>query len=126
MTTHRIGYFIGSLATGSINRVLSKALIKQAPKDLELTEIPINDLPLYSYDYDADYPPMARALKEAIEASDGILFISPEYSRSIPGAGCVPGRFRSNRCRVACSESGNVRWPVTKHRNMLSPRSMPG
>ena len=95
MTTYRIGYFIGSLATGSINRVLSKALIKQAPKDLELTEIPINDLPLYSYDYDADYPPMARALKEAIEASDGILFISPEYSRSIPGAGCVPGRFRS-------------------------------
>jgi chromate reductase, NAD(P)H dehydrogenase (quinone) len=86
MTTFRIGYFVGSLATGSINRTLSKALIQLAPEGLEFTEIPIKDLPLYSYDYDSDYPPVARALKEAIEASDGILFVSPEYNRSIPGA----------------------------------------
>lgn len=50
------------------------------------SEIPIRDLPLYSYDYDADFPPAGRALKQAIEASDGILFVSPEYNRSIPGA----------------------------------------
>ncbi|RPF28348.1 NADPH-dependent FMN reductase [Georgenia muralis] len=81
-----IGYFVGSLATGSINRTLSKALIRLAPEELEFTEIPIKDLPLYSYDYDADFPPEGRALKEAIEASDGILFVSPEYNRSIPGA----------------------------------------
>lgn len=86
MATHKIGYFVGSLASGSINRTLSKALIKLAPGDLEFTEIPIKDLPLYSYDYDADFPPEGRALKEAIEASDGILFVSPEYNRSIPGA----------------------------------------
>lgn len=86
MTTYRIGYFVGSLATGSINRTLSKALIELAPPDLDFTEIVIRDLPLYSYDHDADYPPVARALKEAIEASDGILLISPEYDRSIPGA----------------------------------------
>jgi chromate reductase, NAD(P)H dehydrogenase (quinone) len=86
MATHKIGYFVGSLASGSINRTLSKALIKLAPGDLEFTEIPIRDLPLYSYDYDADFPPEGRALKEAIEASDGILFVSPEYNRSIPGA----------------------------------------
>lgn len=86
MATHKIGYFVGSLASGSINRTLSKALIKLAPEDLEFTEIPIRDLPLYSYDYDADFPPAGRALKEAIEASDGILFVSPEYNRSIPGA----------------------------------------
>jgi len=84
--THRIGYFVGSLAKGSINRTLSKALIRLAPEELEFTEIPIGDLPLYSYDYDEDYPPEGRALKEAIEASDGILFVSPEYNRSIPGA----------------------------------------
>ena len=83
--TYRIGYFVGSLASGSINRTLSKALIKLAPGNLEFTEIPIQDLPLYSYDYDADFPPTGRALKEAIEASDGILFVSPEYNRSIPG-----------------------------------------
>jgi len=84
--TYRIGYFVGSLAIGSINRTLSKALIKLAPGNLEFTEIPIKDLALYSYDYDADFPAEGRALKEAIEACDGILFISPEYNRSIPGA----------------------------------------
>ncbi|MGC0239129.1 NADPH-dependent FMN reductase [Arthrobacter nitrophenolicus] len=83
---YRIGYFVGSLATNSINRALSQALIKLAPEDLEFTEIPIKDLPLYSYDYDAGFPPEGLALKEAIEASDGILFVSPEYNRSIPGA----------------------------------------
>lgn len=86
MATYKIGYFVGSLAARSINRTLSKALIKLAPADLEFTEIPIKDLPLYSYDYDADFPPAGRALKEAVEGSDGILFVSPEYNRSIPGA----------------------------------------
>lgn len=86
MATYKIGYFIGSLASGSINRTLSKALIRLAPDDLEFTEIPIRDLPLYSYDYDADFPPEGRALKDAIAASHGILFVSPEYNRSIPGA----------------------------------------
>ncbi|MGN8132167.1 NADPH-dependent FMN reductase [Arthrobacter sp. RC1.1 241] len=86
MAQYKIGYFVGSLASGSINRVLAKALIKLAPEELEFSEIPIKDLPLYSYDYDADFPPEGRALKEAIEAADGILFVSPEYNRSIPGA----------------------------------------
>lgn len=84
--TYKIGYFVGSLASGSINRTLSRALIELAPDDLEFTEIPIGALPLYSYDYDAEYPAEGRALKDAIEASDGILFVSPEYNRSIPGA----------------------------------------
>ncbi|CAN7507269.1 NAD(P)H-dependent oxidoreductase [Arthrobacter sp. LjRoot78] len=86
MASFKIGYFVGSLARGSINRTLANALVKLAPGDLEFTEIPIKDLPLYSYDYDADFPPAGRALKEAIEGSDGILFVSPEYNRSIPGA----------------------------------------
>src|SRR5690606_19821484 len=47
--------------------------------------IPIRDLPLYSYDYDDDYPQVAKDLKSAIEASDAILFVTPEYNRSIPG-----------------------------------------
>ncbi|GAA1495225.1 NADPH-dependent FMN reductase [Paeniglutamicibacter kerguelensis] len=86
MSTYNIGYFVGSLATGSINRILSKALIKLAPECLQFTEIPIKDLPLYSYDYDADFPPAGLALKKSIAESDGLLFISPEYNRSIPGA----------------------------------------
>jgi chromate reductase len=84
--TYRVGYFVGSLAKGSINRILSRALIKVAPPDLEFVEIPIGNLPLYSYDYDTDYPPEARALKEAIAGVHAVLFISPEYNRGIPGA----------------------------------------
>src|SRR3546814_1245687 len=86
MTTYKVGYLIGSLATESINRKLAGALIKLAPKTLEFQEIPFGDLPLYSYDYDKDYPPVARAFKAAIVASDAVLFVTPEYNRSIPGA----------------------------------------
>lgn len=85
MTTYKIGYFVGSLAKGSINRLLSRALVRLAPEQLEMVEIPIRELPLYSYDYDADYPPVARDFKQAIAAVDGILFVTPEYNRSIPG-----------------------------------------
>ena len=86
MSTYKIGYFVGSLSSTSINRTLSKALIRLAPPDLEFTEIAIGDLPLYSPDFDDDYPPAAVALKEAISASDAVLFVTPEYNRSIPGA----------------------------------------
>jgi chromate reductase len=85
MTRYKVGYFIGSLARNSINRKLAMALIRLAPDELRFTEIPFRDLPLYSYDYDENYPPVARALKEAIAASDAILFVTPEYNRSIPG-----------------------------------------
>jgi chromate reductase len=83
---YEVGYFIGSLSSTSINRILSRALIRLAPPDLDFTEIAIGNLPLYSPDYDADYPPEALALKEAISRSDAVLFVTPEYNRSIPGA----------------------------------------
>ncbi len=86
MTTHKVGYLIGSLATQSINRKLAKALIRLAPDNLEFSEIGFGELPLYSYDYDEDFPDVARAFKAAIKASDAILFVTPEYNRSIPGA----------------------------------------
>ncbi|QYJ80307.1 NADPH-dependent FMN reductase [Shewanella acanthi] len=85
MATYKVGYFVGSLSSNSINRLLAKALARLAPPDLELIEIPIKDLPLYSPDYDADFPPVARAFKKAIAEMDGILFVTPEYNRSIPG-----------------------------------------
>jgi chromate reductase len=83
---YRVGYFVGSLSSTSINRILAKALIRLAPEDLDFTEIPIRDLPLYSPDYDTEYPPEAQALKRAIAATDAVLFVTPEYNRSIPGA----------------------------------------
>src|SRR5262245_21759592 len=84
-TTYQVGYLVGSLAKGSINRLLSKALVALAPPELKLHEISFKDLPLYSYDYDADFPPVAKAFKKAITDSDAILFVTPEYNRSFPG-----------------------------------------
>jgi chromate reductase len=86
MAQYKVGYFVGSLSSTSINRILSLALIRLAPQDMEFTELPIGNLPLYSPDFDADYPPEPRALKDAIAASDAVLFVTPEYNRSIPGA----------------------------------------
>ena len=86
MARYKVGYFVGSLSSTSINRELSRALIRLAPEDLEFNEIPIGNLPLYSQDYDANYPPEAIALKEAVRQADAVLFVTPEYNRSIPGA----------------------------------------
>jgi chromate reductase, NAD(P)H dehydrogenase (quinone) len=86
MAKYKVGYFVGSLSSTSINRELSRALIRLAPEDLEFSEIPIGNVPLYSQDYDTNYPPEATALKEAIGQADAVLFVTPEYNRSIPGA----------------------------------------
>jgi hypothetical protein len=80
MTRYKVGYFVGSLATASINRLLAKALVRLAPAELEMTEIPFKDLPLYSYDYDAKYPPVATEFKTTIAAVDAVLFATPEYN----------------------------------------------
>ncbi len=85
MTTFKVSYLVGRLAKESINRKLAQALIRLAPEHLTFTEIPIRDLPLYSYDSDADFPPVAKVFKEAIAAVDAVLFVTPEYNRSIPG-----------------------------------------
>ena len=86
MDKFKVGYIVGSLAKASINRRLALALAKLAPEQLELVEIPIRELPLYSYDYDKDYPAVATAFKNSIAGIDAVLFVTPEYNRSIPGA----------------------------------------
>lgn len=86
MTIYSVGYFVGSLARGSLNRKLALALKRLAPDGLALEEIPFADLPLYSWDYDSDYPPVAREFKQRIASVDAVLFVTPEYNRSIPGA----------------------------------------
>lgn len=82
---YRVGYLVGSLSSTSINRVLASALIRVAPEDLEFVEIPIRDLPLYSPDYDGDFPAVAVEFKKALADVQAVLFVTPEYNRSIPG-----------------------------------------
>ena len=86
MHNYRVGFFVGSLASASINRLLARALVGFAPPELQMTEISFKDLPLYSYDYDANYPPVATEFKNAIASVDAVLFVTPEYNRSLPGA----------------------------------------
>jgi chromate reductase len=85
MAQFRVGYFIGSLSSTSINRMLARALVRLAPPELSLSEIPFSALPLYSPDHEANCPDVVTALKSAIAAADALLYVTPEYNRSIPG-----------------------------------------
>ncbi len=83
--TRTIGYIVGSISSTSINRRLARVLANLAPEGTELVEIPIKDLPFYSPDYDGDFPQVALDYKKAIADVDGVVIVTPEYSRSIPG-----------------------------------------
>ncbi|MGH8147654.1 MAG: NADPH-dependent FMN reductase [Rhodanobacteraceae bacterium] len=80
-----IAVLVGSLRKGSFNKQLAHALEKIAGDRAEFRHIRIDDLPLYNQDFDGDYPPVCKRLKDAINACDGVLFVTPEYNRSIPG-----------------------------------------
>ena len=81
----RIGIIIGSLRRDSFNRRLAAALARIAPPSLQFYEIAIGDLPLYNQDYDDEPHANVRRLKHEITAAGGILFVTPEYNRSMPG-----------------------------------------
>ncbi|MGF6757679.1 chromate reductase [Paraburkholderia sp. GAS42] len=82
---YQIAVIVGSLRRDSTNRQLAHALTSLAPADFSFDFVDIGGLPLYSQDYDADFPPVAREFKQKIQAADGLLFVTPEYNRSIPG-----------------------------------------
>ena len=83
--TRTIGYIDGSISSTSINRRFARALVNLAPEGTRMVEIPIAELPFYSVDYDGDFPKPARDFKQAIADADGVIIVTPEYSRSIPG-----------------------------------------
>ena len=82
---YQIAVVVGSLRKGSFNRQLAHAVTSLAPADYSFNFLDIGGLPLYSQDYDADYPEVARNFKQQIEAADALLFVTPEYNRSMPG-----------------------------------------
>ena len=85
MSKVKVAVFVGSLRKESFNRCLARAVERLAPAEYSFEHIRIDDLPLYSQDFDHDYPANAKRLKQQVEAADALLFVTPEYNRSIPG-----------------------------------------
>lgn len=85
MSQYKIAVIVGSLRRDSFNRKLAGALAKLAPPEFEFRQVEIGDLPLYNQDDDADQAASVKRLKSEIASAQGLLFLTPEYNRSIPG-----------------------------------------
>ena len=85
MSTYPIAVIVGSLREASINRRLADALVKLGPANFAFLRVEIGDLPLYNQDDDADPAESVKRLKSAIAGARGLIFVTPEYNRSMPG-----------------------------------------
>lgn len=85
MNQYQIAVFVGSLRRDSFNRKLATALARLAPSDFSFKQVEIGDLPLYNQDDDANPAESVKRLKAEIVAAQGLLFVTSEYNRSIPG-----------------------------------------
>lgn len=81
----RIATIIGSLRRESINRKFAHALARLAPADFAFDFLEIGDLPLYDQDQDAHQAEPVKRLKQQVRESQGVVFVTPEYNRSVPG-----------------------------------------
>lgn len=85
--SRKIALIVGSLRKGSFTRMTAHALAALAPQSLELEIVEIGDLPLYDQDLDEGEPPAAWSrFRDQIAGYDGVLFLTPEYNRSVPAA----------------------------------------
>jgi chromate reductase len=85
MSGFQIGVIVGSLRRDSFNRRLATALAQLTSKEFTFKQLEIGDLPLYNQDDDANQAAPVKRLKAEIAASQGLLFVTPEYNRSLPG-----------------------------------------
>ncbi|AJC22375.1 NADPH-dependent FMN reductase [Pandoraea pulmonicola] len=85
MSTYQIAVVVGSLRRDSINHKLANALVRMAPPEFTLKFVQIGDLPLYDQDDDGNQADAVKRLKAEISASQGVIFVTPEYNRSMPG-----------------------------------------
>lgn len=95
--------FVGSLREESFNRKMANALIAMAPAPLKLEIVEIRQLPLYNQDDDADPPPASAMFRARVRKADAVLFVTPEYNRSIPGV-------LKNAIDVASRPYGKSAW----------------
>jgi chromate reductase len=85
MTKHKVAIIVGSLREGSINRKVAKSMCAIASGKLDCTIVEIGDLPLYNQDLDSSPPEAWVRFRNEVKAADGVLFVTPEYNRSVPG-----------------------------------------
>jgi chromate reductase len=85
MSQYQIAVIVGSLRKESFNRKLASAVVKLAPPEFSFKQVHIADLPLYNQDDDANQAESVKRMKGEIAAAQGVLFVTPEYNRSIPG-----------------------------------------
>jgi chromate reductase, NAD(P)H dehydrogenase (quinone) len=85
MSQYQIAVVVGSLRRDSFNRKLANAIVKLAPPEFSFKQLSIGDLPLYNQDDDANPAESVKRLKADIAAAQGLLFVTAEYNRSIPG-----------------------------------------
>ncbi|NUU36436.1 NADPH-dependent FMN reductase [Pseudomonas sp. C2B4] len=82
---YTVAVVVGSLRKASINRKVALALAELAPANLKLNIVEIGDLPLYNEEIDGDSPPAAYStFRQQVSSSDAVLFVTPEYNRSVP------------------------------------------
>lgn len=81
----KIAVLVGSLRAESLNKKLAKNVEALLPDGVEFDYIDYSAVPLFNQDLEADYPASAQKVKDAIEAADAVLFVTPEYNRAIPG-----------------------------------------
>jgi len=85
MSHYQIAVIVGSLRRESFNHKLADAVVKLAPAEFAFKQVMIGDLPLYNQDDDANQAEAVKRMKNEVKSSQGILFVTPEYNRSIPG-----------------------------------------
>ena len=85
MSQYQIAVIVGSLRKDSFNRKLADAIVKLAPPEFTFKQVQIGDLPLYNQDDDENQAESVKRLKNEIRGAQGLLFVTPEYKRSIPG-----------------------------------------
>ncbi|MGE5866051.1 MAG: NADPH-dependent FMN reductase [Rhizobacter sp.] len=102
-TPRNVAVLVGSLRKASVNRKLALAMAELAPPTLKLSIVEIGELPHFNEDWEASPPPAVTAFKSAIEAADAVLFVTPEYNRSVPGV-------LKNAIDVASRPYGKSAW----------------
>ncbi len=102
-TTRNVAVLVGSLRKASFSRKFANALIAMAPATLKLEIVEIGQLPLYNQDDDANPPAASAAFKQQVQKADAVLFITPEYNRSVPGV-------LKNAIDIASRPYGHSAW----------------